>query len=226
MSSIDNLQRALTAPNPPGGGTPLEIMRGRRKAIHSAMTAMVTGVEGRDLLASESRAFDRAHAAIAEIDVRIAELVDEETRSAAAAETRRLTGGGSGWSVTGGGETYHRGNTSASFFKDLIYAQRGDADAADRLRRNNSEVGLESRALGNTGAVGGSGGEFAPPAWLVDDFVRLARAGRVTADLFHREDLPAGVSSVNLPRVATGTTTAAQTTQNTACRRRTSRRML
>jgi HK97 family phage major capsid protein len=35
-------------------------------------------------------------------------------------------------------------------------------------------------------------------------------------DLFHKEPLPAGVSSINIPRVATGTTVAPQTTQNTA----------
>ncbi len=36
------------------------------------------------------------------------------------------------------------------------------------------------------------------------------------ANLCHTEVLPPGVSSVNLPRVLTGTTTAIQTTQNTA----------
>ncbi|MEO3939222.1 phage major capsid protein [Dermatophilaceae bacterium Soc4.6] len=115
-----------------------------------------------------------------------------------------------------GGETYHGGETSPSFFRDLRHAQQGDFHAMDQLRRNNAENRLESRALGNTGGTGGSGGEFAPPAWLVDEFIKLARPGRVTADLFHRADLPDGGASVNLPRVLTGTTTAAQSTQNTA----------
>lgn len=51
---------------------------------------------------------------------------------------------------------------------------------------------------------------------MIDEYVALARPGRVTANLFTRDALPSGVSSVNIPRVATGTTVAPQTTQNTA----------
>lgn len=147
---------------------------------------------------------------------RVAELTVAETREAAAARSRvelgqtgPLKGGAT---HIGGGETYHRGANSPSFFKDLVWSARGDANAAERLRRNNSETGLEARAL-SSGA--GTGGEFAPPLWIIQDFVKLARAGRVTADLFHHETLPPGISTVNLPKVATGTTTAIQATQNT-----------
>ncbi len=159
--------------------------------------------------------------------MRIAELEEAEKREANAARHRvesGMAGAGSTTAPPGhasstrvsGGETYHRGESSPSFFRDLHNAQLGDWGAAERLQRNNREVGLESRALGNTGATGGSGGEFAPPGWFVEDFIKLARPGRVTADLFHREDLPPGVSTVNLPKVSGGTTTAVQTTQNTA----------
>jgi HK97 family phage major capsid protein len=51
---------------------------------------------------------------------------------------------------------------------------------------------------------------------LVDEFVALARAGRVTADRLTKDALPSGVSSINIPKVSGGTTTAVQTTQNTA----------
>lgn len=149
-----------------------------------------------------------------ELNERIEELREIEVREAATNKHRVETG--SSWAVVGGGETYHQGEGSPSYFRDMIHAQRGDANAADRLRTNNRERGLETRALGNTGAAGGSGGEFAPPAWIVDAFVKLARPGRVTADRFHHEMLPSGVSSVNLPRVASGTTAAIQSTQNTA----------
>jgi HK97 family phage major capsid protein len=153
---------------------------------------------------------------------RVAELTVADTREQAAARSRvelgqtgPLLGG-----ATTSSQTYHRGAQSPSFFKDLWYSQRGDANAADRLRRNNSETGfearaLEARALGNTGAAGGAGGEFAPPLWMIEEYVKLARAGRVFADLLHHEPLPQGVSSVNLPKVATGTSTAVQATQNT-----------
>jgi len=102
-----------------------------------------------------------------------------------------------------------------SFFQDLVSSKRGDFDAAQRLQRNNSEMALERRALGNTGGTGGSGGEMAPPAWLESEFVALARAARVTADRLTKRPLPSGVSSVNIPKVTGGTATSVQTTQNT-----------
>jgi HK97 family phage major capsid protein len=111
---------------------------------------------------------------------------------------------------------YRKDLQGASFFRDLHSAKRGDWNAQDRLRRNNEQTGFESRALGNTGGAGGSGGEFAPPAWLVDEFIALARPGRVFANLANNVPLPDGVSSINLPKILTGTTTAIQTTQNTA----------
>jgi HK97 family phage major capsid protein len=220
MNSV--LQLALSECDKPGtvGTKPLTAMRERRNLMRSAMEAVLAAPtrENRDLLQSETRDFEHARNRITEIDERIAELEYEGKREASAAEARIgfSEPSGIGGAFTSGGETYHRGATSPSYFADLYNAQRGDADASDRLRRNNREVGMESRALGNTGATGGSGGEFAPPAWIIDQYVKLARPGRVTADLFHKEDLPAGVSSVNIPKIATGTTVAQQTTQNTA----------
>jgi len=222
MNSV--LQLALSECDKPGtpGTSPLAAMRERRNLMRGAMEAVLAAPsrENRDLRQSETRDFDLAKNRIGEIDERIAELEYEARGSAAVAETRRMFGDGGtpgiGGAFTSGGETYHRGATSPSFFRDLWHAQRGDATASERLRSNNSEVGMESRALGNTNATGGSGGEFAPPAWILDAYVKLARPGRVTADLFHKEVLPSGVSSVNIPKVATGTTVAQQTTQNTA----------
>jgi HK97 family phage major capsid protein len=52
--------------------------------------------------------------------------------------------------------------------------------------------------------------------WMVEDYVKLARAARVTADLMNTQPLPGGVSSINLPAVATGTAVGVTQTQNTA----------
>ena len=108
----------------------------------------------------------------------------------------------------------HQNPESPSYFRDLFNAQRGNADAADRLRTNNQHVGSESRALGSN--VTGAASEFAPPLWLTQEFVKMARPGRVTADRFHHQALPNDVSSVNIPKIATGTSAAVQTTQNSA----------
>lgn len=172
------------------------------------------GAEKRQFTAAEQLHWDTAME-------RIDDLKEADKRSEAAAAHRvSIDGGGAGSRFyTNAAATYRAPTadpTGPSFFKDLIFAQRGSADAADRLRTNNREMGSESRALGNTGGVGGSGGEFAPPEWLTNEFVALARPGRVFADRFHHETLPSGVSSVNIPRISSGTTTAPQTTQNTA----------
>jgi len=214
-TAIDNANEYRGAP----GATSLQIMKQRRAMVHTGMTDMLNDLQGehRDLQASENRDFNKAVTLIGEIDERIAELEYEGKREASAAEARIgfSEPSGIGGAFTSS-STYHAGPHSPSFFKDLIHARSGDANAADRLRRNNAENGMERRALGNTNGTGGSGGEFAPPGFLVDEYVKLARPGRVTADRFRHEDLPSGVSSINVPKVATGTTVAVQSTQNTA----------
>jgi len=62
----------------------------------------------------------------------------------------------------------------------------------------------------NPNRTDGQGGNFVPPLWLVDEYVDLPRFGRTTANLCQQMDLPGGTDTINLPKVATGTTTAAQ----------------
>jgi len=206
-----------------GAPTPHEIISGKRGALLAQRGALLDRAvnEQRGLMASEQREHDRLSTEIAPLTERLGEIADLERRQALDNAARANSGipersGPVGGAYTSGGETYHRGASSPSFFRDLIHARSGDYGAAERLQRNNSETGFQSRALGNTGATGGSGGEFAPPGWIVDEYIKLAHPGRVTADRFHHEDLPSGVSSINLPKVGTGTTVAPQTTQNTA----------
>lgn len=114
------------------------------------------------------------------------------------------------------GATYRRDNArQVSFFRDLHAARRGDYQALERLHRHSLERAAETRA-GDMTTANNAGGQFAPPLWLVEDYVKLARAGRVTANVLRHQSLPSGISSINIPTVATGTSTAVQATQNTA----------
>jgi len=97
-----------------------------------------------------------------------------------------------------------------SWFRDMAAARSGDYNAAQRLAR---VAEIEGRALSTT--TGGIG-EFTPPAYLVDEFIALARPGRPTANLLTREALPEGVSSIEIPRIKTGSSVTEQATQNTA----------
>jgi HK97 family phage major capsid protein len=69
-------------------------------------------------------------------------------------------------------------------------------------------LGLEHRALNRTD---GTGGEFAPPLWLVDLWATAPRAGRAFADLWTPIPLPAGCSSVNVPHFTVGLATGPDT---------------
>lgn len=199
--------------------TVLDNVRERRDEAKREAQRILNTVEAerRNLTAPETARFDRLVEEVKEFNDRIAELEGQARDEARAVAVRKdtLPNGEQRVYANSRGGTYHPGPDSPSFFRDLLLAQRGHADAADRLRTNNAEMGLERRAIGNTGGTGGSGGEFAPPGYLLDQFVAMARPGRVTADLFHHEVLPPGISSVNLPKVSTGTTVAPQTTQNT-----------
>lgn len=181
--------------------------------------------EHRGLKASEQRDFDRLVARakkfgdwqrLAERDERLQAIV----RSANGAHFREkyphgvrgdgVPLGADGVAVRG---PYRKGATS--FFADIARARLGDMAATQRLAANENarhgDGGME-RAVSTTI---GSAGAFTPPAWLEDEFIALARPGRVVADLCHHEEMPAGVSSINLPRVASGTSVAIQGTQNT-----------
>jgi HK97 family phage major capsid protein len=97
--------------------------------------------------------------------------------------------------------------TKRSFFKDILAARQGNPGAIERLGAHMREMAVEKRAL--SGAAG-QAGDFVPPVYLTDDFVKLARAGRITADACTSLELPPNTESINIPALETGTATAAQ----------------
>jgi HK97 family phage major capsid protein len=118
-------------------------------------------------------------------------------------------------------EPYRKGGEH-SYFRDLYNATKGgDRRAIERLTENDRYTADKGRnhdkaEIRAMSTAAGSGGEFAPPLWQVDQFVGYRRPGRATADILNHEALPYGVSSINLPKVTTGALTGAQGTQNTA----------
>lgn len=193
-----------------------EILKARRAALVAERTALLD-VEA-DAFSPESEARCTAiNTEIADLDARTAEAVEAEHRDevARAAESRRVPDGTvevPGGQVRVGTEAnpiYRKGEPGGhSYFGDLAASQRGDRAAIQRLADS------QERALVSSSAT--AGGSFAPPLWLVDEFIELARAARITADLVHGETLPGGVSSVNLPKVSTGTAVGITQTQATA----------
>ena len=153
---------------------------------------------------------------IRSLDERITELSDEEKRTqAAAAAARRAASVNAQLRVTEA-RTYQRGS-AVSYLKDLANAQiNGDQEARERLNRHADEVRVEPeyKEYRDLNRADGSGGAFVPPAWLMGQWIELARAGRPTANLFNSQPLPPGTDSINIPRVLTGTAVAVQPADN------------
>ena len=200
--------------------SPLEIMRERRAAKKQELDELLAAptAETRDLTTEESAKFDALVEEIRKTDERVAELEEQEKRENAAAAARVEAGNtGEQRAHTSPARVtdppvYAKGKADTSFFRDLYKVRQGDREASERLTRHQMALN-EKRALSTTT---GAGGEFAPPEWLVAEYVKLARAGRKFADSLNPMTLPSGVSSINIPKVTGGTSTAVQASQNTA----------
>lgn len=193
------------------------------KAQRKAITDLATEEAREDLTAEEDtefRAFTAQvkdkEAEIAGLDERINELSEEIERSG------RLDDGATAVRkaqarVTSVKEAraYEKGN-GKSYFSDLMRSQRGMDDtgeAGERLRRHAKDVATEQEYRDLT-RTDGAGGYFVPPAWLVSQYIDLARAGRAYANVVTSQPLPPGTDSINIPKVSTGTATAIQTSDN------------
>ncbi|MGW3629558.1 phage major capsid protein [Streptomyces sp. NPDC005122] len=211
----------------------IEDLRTSRADTKSRMDAILAHATGgsRGLSATESFRVNSHAKEMAELDERIEELSEQVRADEASAEVfRRFAPGATARNTSGASmptasariasepQVYRRDSKQTSWFLDsYAVAKNGDSAARERLQRNARQVAdiqrQEGRALSTTN---GNAGEFVPPLWMESEWVRLARPKRVTADLAVNDMLPAGTDSINIPRVATGTATGLQGTQNTA----------
>lgn len=153
-----------------------------------------------------------------QLDERIKELSEEAERSRTVTEGAAAVKRAKARVETVNEErTYVRGN-GRSYLQDLAKVQLNmdaDGNARERLQRHAQDVATEQeyRDLNRTD---GTGGYAVPPLWLMNQFIEVARAGRAYANLAMSQPLPGGTDSINIPKVATGTTTAIQTADNGA----------
>ncbi len=116
--------------------------------------------------------------------------------------------------------TYRRGDNKHSYVRDLIRLQLNrddDGSSRDRLMRHAHEVATsdEYTEFRDLDRVDGSGGYAVPPAWLMMQYIEVARPGRAFANVCQRQPLPGDTDSINIPKLLTGTATAIQTADNT-----------
>lgn len=199
--------------------TMLEKVREERAAKQTELDALLASVEKEERSAfneTESATFTTLSADLDALVKTEAELVAVEARRATAAKT--VDAGAAKASVTSEPNPVYRRDNGTSFFRDLAVAaspnrlDSGEARArivAAQERRAGSSITPD----GTTGAT--HGGEFAPPEWLVNEFVQIARPGRVTADLLNNQVLPGGISSINLPVLLAAGATSVQASGTT-----------
>lgn len=208
----------------------------RRAAALEARKTVLDAVDAEqraDLTDEENTEFEARTAEIAEADEEIRTVssrIDSLEAEARAAETARAAAArvdaykqvpAGGAIVTAEELTYRKGN-GRSYIADLTKAlMLHDPDAHQRLNRHASEVRdapefQEYRTGTPLSRVDGNGGYFVPPAWLMSQWIELARPGRPTANLVNTQALPPGTDSINVPKVATGTAVAIQTADGAA----------
>lgn len=110
-------------------------------------------------------------------------------------------------------------NPNRSYVQDLVLAQkRGDLEAKERLDRHAQEMRTLAEARERIFApdVGyefeqravnwssGTGGYFAPPVWIVEQFAHQPTPERCLAKLAPNFELPEGCQSVNIPAWSAG----------------------
>ena len=74
-----------------------------------------------------------------------------------------------------------------SYFFDLYKSGTGDSGARERLDRHSMQFRNDARSnnapeLRAASTTAGAGGEFAPPIWLIDNYIAAVRPARATAD--------------------------------------------
>jgi len=176
----------------------------KAEAIVSAATA-----DARELTVEEDAEITASLADVRSLDEQIEKHTELEKRSAEAAELRKekkfdVAVGGT--VVKSEARTYSP-QAGSSFIADAFAAQfNNDYSAQQRLARHMNEEKIERRDVTSANFAG-----LVVPQFLTELAAPFARAGRVTADLARKHQLPESGLTISLSKVTTGSATAAQT---------------
>ncbi|MGE3445904.1 MAG: phage major capsid protein [Acidimicrobiia bacterium] len=185
-------------------------IRADLEALAAEREALATRAAGA-MLERESAALEHRAAELRDYDGALEErIAGIEANRAAADRAGEMAARYGIVRVTGEPQIYRPDDSERSFFADL-YARDvlRNSEAAERLARHATAT-LEALAARDitVSSVGG----LLPPAYLVDEYAHLARAGRHFADLCQPRPLPPEGVSFNVPRITTGSA-AAQTSE-------------
>jgi len=167
----------------------------------------------------EQRRFDSARADLEAITERLSGRAADVERGSLPPHLQHLTRKNPTMTTHVHEPDLYRPGGPHSFGLDLIRASTPGMDlngeARSRLARHTEDM-AERMELRDLSRVDGSGGYAVPPAWLMDQYIELARPGRAFANVCQRQPLPGGTDSINIPKILTGTAVGVQTADNTA----------
>ena len=165
--------------------------------------------EARELTKEEDAAIAASLDEVRSLDEQIATHSELEKRSAEAAELRKekkFDQVSAPAVVKAEARTYSP-NSEFSFVADAYAAQiSGDFAARERLARHMNEEKVERRDVTSANFAG-----LIVPQYLTDLAAPYARAGRPTADIARKHQLPAAGLTLSISKVTTGSSVAAQT---------------
>ena len=198
----------------------LEAKRDQVRATceHMLLEARSAGRE--ELNAGEAARYDHAKEDLDRLNEQILEARDSIERRSLPDHLRRIGATPTGKPTTMSSNTYRPGGRT-SYLRDLmrvsIPGMDDTGESRNRLAEHANEVRssadfLEHRDLSR---IDGEGGYAVPPAWLMSQYVELARPGRAFANLVQRQPLPGATDSINIPKLLSGTSTAIQVADNT-----------
>lgn len=183
----------------------------KRDAALASAEAVVEAAqaEARELTKEEDAAIAASLDEVRSLDEQIATHTELEKRSAEAAELRKekkFEQVASPAVVKAEARTYSP-NSDYSFIADAYAAQiSGDFAARERLARHMNEEKVERRDVTSANFAG-----LIVPQYLTDLAAPYARAGRPTADIARKHQLPASGLTLSISKVTTGSSVAAQT---------------
>ncbi len=194
----------------------IDTLREQRTAAQDAALALIAlaETEERDLTDAEFAQITENRTKVDTFDARIAEIEKVEAATVAAAPAVRTAPA----VVKTEARTYSTKTEreGVSFLADVAGRMYGDQDAASRLARHMAEErverpGLETRAVGTSAFV-----NLTVPQYLTDMYAPNAKKGRPFANICNVHPLPASGMTVEISRITTGSSTAVQSSQNSA----------
>ena len=211
----------------------LDAARAKRAKHQSKLDSLLEAptAESRSLTDDETTEFEELASKITKLDAQISLLESEEARKAAAVTASADTVADAPAAVVRSEPmTYAEHRQDTSYLRDLTAIQvpqsgLDGAGARERMARHIHEVEVEARKDAslaqrladarqekrvNPNTTAGTGGEFVPPLWLVNQYVPFMRPGRVCANRIQNQPLPPGIDVINIPRLTVGSQAAIQ----------------